>query len=116
MKFRDQPEGGLIELPNKKPVYICRACQMTPNKPITSEQEWFRHLQSRPHQQCHIGFDFRQYLWDVERTLMINECMGILQGDIIEYVAQAGCTIVDFFYASQKPGGTNNCHVLVSSV
>lgn len=116
MKLRNEPEGGLVEMPNKKSVYICRACQMMPHKAITSEQEWFRHLISRPHQQNHIGFDFRRYLWDVERTLMINECMGILADDILAYITRAGCTIVDFSYLTQKPGGTNNCHVLVSSL
>lgn len=116
MSLRDQPDEVLIVLPNKKSVYICRACPETTNKPIVSEQEWFRHLESRPHQQRHIGFDYRQYLWDVERTLLINECMGVLPEDILTYISQAGCKINDFSYITQKPGSLNNCYALVSSV
>lgn len=113
MTLRGKPEGGPVVMPNKELSFMCRGCQTPTNKAFKTEQEWFRHLQSIPHQERHKGFDLQRYLWDMERTILINDITGIQLNDILTYISKAGCSVVDFFYSNGKPGC---CVALVSSV
>lgn len=110
-------EGGLMKL-SSRTVYTFRICQITPtNSRLRTETDWFQHLLSDSHQKIHRSHQLlRKVLWDLDRTVAITNVMGLRKGDILNYVIQLGCQVVDFSYLSVSDGKTAACYALLSSM
>lgn len=107
-------EGGLLNSSSRNPymMYMCRICQMT----IISEMDWIQHLLSESHQSIHRNHQLlRKVLWDLDRTVAITNVLGIPMSNILNYLIQCGCQVVDFSYLSVMDGGTACCYALLSS-